>query len=571
MPLARLVRHFVNRSFRGGAESDSDELDFSTGLLLVLLPIPGTFVSIFFYDKYSTLLQFLRRDLVMNPYSASLGDEYLFVVVSMVVTGILAVWRWDSILLDRRDFANLAHLPISAWKLFFSNLLAITFVTALFAFEVNIGSTLLFPVVVSSSYPEFSIYLGFAVGHAVSVILAGIFTFVAVIALIGLLMSVFPYRAFRRISQYLRILLVVFFLFLLMSSFAVAPLIERLPQQPDSIVRFLPPVWFLSLCEALRHPSSPVFHDLGITGLIAIAAATTLALGSYTLSFRRCFLNIPEAVDSTGSQSASLIPVMIRIVNKFYLLTPTSRACFAFMIQTLARSERHFVTLGAMIGTGLLLSAQTLLDATHSGAEVSTRIPSPGLLSIPLILVYCLAVGLRLVFEIPADLRANWIFKLLVDPTASVGTALGRTFIWTIIAPCLLVFCFPAYVYRWGWQVATLHLGFVAVMTYLLIETLIVRLRKIPFTCSLPLFKANAFVWIFLLVLGFYLFVRVGTLLEYLAFLYPLRITMLAISISAWWLVLHYYQSNILQMDKSLIFEERPIETVQLLGLESLK
>lgn len=141
-PLVRLVMHFVNRSFRGGAESDTDELDFSTGLLLVLLPIPGTFVAIFFYDKYSTLLQYLRRDLVMNPYAASLGDEYLFVVVAMVVTGILAVWRWDSILLDKRDFANLAHLPVSAWRLFFANLLAIIFLTGLFAFEVNIGSTL---------------------------------------------------------------------------------------------------------------------------------------------------------------------------------------------------------------------------------------------------------------------------------------------------------------------------------------------------------------------------------------------------------------------------------------------
>jgi hypothetical protein len=106
-PFARLIVHFTNRSFHGGAESDSDDMDFSTGLLLVLLPIPGIFVSIFFYDKYPTLLQFIRRDLVMDPYTASLGDEYLFVVVSMFVIGIIAVWRWDSILLDRRDFANL--------------------------------------------------------------------------------------------------------------------------------------------------------------------------------------------------------------------------------------------------------------------------------------------------------------------------------------------------------------------------------------------------------------------------------------------------------------------------------
>ena len=112
-PFVRLAGHFVNRSLRGGAESDSEELDFSTGLLLMLLPVPGIFVSIIFYDKYSTFLQWIRKDLTMEPYRASLGDEYLFIVVSMVLTGVIAVWRWDSILLDRRDFANLVHLPVS--------------------------------------------------------------------------------------------------------------------------------------------------------------------------------------------------------------------------------------------------------------------------------------------------------------------------------------------------------------------------------------------------------------------------------------------------------------------------
>jgi hypothetical protein len=217
----RLVGHFVNRSLRGGAESDSEELDFSTGLLLMLLPVPGTFVSIIFYDKYSTFLQWIRKDLTMEPYSASLGDEYLFIVVSMVLTGVIAVWRWDSILLDRRDFANLVHLPVSAWKLFTANLVAILFLTMLFALEVNIGSTVLFPLVVSSSYPELSIYAGFAAGHAIGVGLASVFTFAAVVALIGLLMFSLPYRVFRRVSQYLRIALVLFFLFLLMTSFMV--------------------------------------------------------------------------------------------------------------------------------------------------------------------------------------------------------------------------------------------------------------------------------------------------------------------------------------------------------------
>jgi hypothetical protein len=566
-PFVRLVGHFVNRSLRGGAESDSEELDFSTGLLLMLLPVPGTFVSIIFYDKYSTFLQWIRKDLIMEPYSASLGDEYLFIVVSMVLTGVIAVWRWDSILLDRRDFANLVHLPIPAWKLFTANLAAILFLTMLFAFEVNIGSTVLFPLVVSSSYPEFSIYAGFALGHAVGVGLASVFTFAAVVALIGLLMFSLPYRVFRRVSQYLRIALMLFFLFLLMTSFMVGPLTNRLKENPGSIVRLVPPVWFLSLCEMMRHAAAPVYQHLGALALLALAATIVLAGMAYGLSYRRCFLSIPETVEGSASRRGLLIPVLLRMANRWYLPTPARRACFAFVARTLTRSEKHFTVLGAFAGMGLLLGAQTLMTATHDGTEMGGQIPAPAFLSVPLILVYCLVVGLRFIFEIPADLRANWIFKIQIDAGAGESVALGRALAWTILAPLLIVACVPAYAYGWGWQVALLHLGYVGVMTWLLVETMIVRLRKIPFTCSLPMFKENAFVVLFLLFLGFYLFVRAGAFLEYVAFVDPVRTIIPGIVLGGWWLAIRQYRKNLLEIEKEIIFEEVPVEAVQLLDL----
>jgi hypothetical protein len=566
-PFVRLVGHFVNRSLRGGAESDSEEMDFSTGLLLMLLPVPGTFVSIIFYDKYSTFLQWIRKDLIMEPYSASLGDEYLFIVVSMVLTGVIAVWRWDSILLDRRDFANLVHLPVSAWNLFTANLVAILLLTMLFAFEVNIGSTILFPLVVSSSYPEFSIYAGFAVGHAVGVGLASVFTFAAVVAVIGLLMFSLPYRVFRRVSQYLRIALALFFLFLLMTSFMVGPLTSRLRENPGSIIRLLPPVWFLSLCEAVRHAAAPVYQHLGMLAWWALVGTIVLAGVAYALSYRRCFLSIPETVEGSASSGGLLVPAMLRVANRWYLPTPARRACFAFVARTLSRSEKHFTALGAFVGMGLLLGAQTLVTATHDGTEMGGRIPAPALLSVPLILVYCLVVGLRFIFEIPADLRANWIFKMQIDAGAGESVALGRALAWTILAPLLIVVCVPAYAYGWGWPVALLHLGYVGLMTWLLVETMTVRLRKIPFTCSLPVFKENAFVVLFLLFLGFYLFVRAGAFLEYVAFVDAVRAIVPATVLGVWWLVIRQYRKNLLEMEKEIIFEEGPVEAVQLLDL----
>ena len=42
----------------------------------------------------------------------------------MTVTGAIAVWRWDAIFPDRRDYMNMAHLPVATRTIFFANLLA---------------------------------------------------------------------------------------------------------------------------------------------------------------------------------------------------------------------------------------------------------------------------------------------------------------------------------------------------------------------------------------------------------------------------------------------------------------
>jgi hypothetical protein len=343
----------------------------------------------------------------------------------------------------------------------------------------------------------------------------------------------------------------------------------NLREHPESLIRFLPPVWFVSLCEAVRHTAAPAYQQLGMVALLALAGAGVLAGLTYALSYRRCFLSIPETVEATASQSAFLLPVLLRAANRWYLPTTVRRACFAFVVRTLLRSEKHFTALGAFLGMGLLLSAQTLLTATHDGTEMGGWVPAPALLSAPLILVYCLLVGLRVIFEIPADLRANWIFKMQIDAAAGESVALGRALAWTMLAPLLLLLCLPAYAYGWGWPMALLHLGYVALLTALLVETMILRLRKIPFTCSLPVFKQNAFVVLFLLFLGFYLFVRAGAFLEYVALVDPVRAIIPVILLGSWWMVIRQYRANQLDMDRQIIFEEVAVEAVQLLDLDT--
>src|SRR5256885_3384057 len=118
------------------------------GGLLALLAVPGGFGSLLLFDKYSTLLMFLRQRPAFNIYTESLPDKYFFIVFSMAITGVVTVLKWDRILPGLKDYANLAPLPISPRTIFTASLTAIFITASLFASDVNAASAVLFPLVV---------------------------------------------------------------------------------------------------------------------------------------------------------------------------------------------------------------------------------------------------------------------------------------------------------------------------------------------------------------------------------------------------------------------------------------
>ena len=157
-PFWRMVQLFVARIFRGGGDSDAEGLDLGVGLVLTLLAMPGGFVSLLLLNKYGTLLQWLRGIPNVDPLLITLPDEYFFIVLSMTVTGAVAVWRWEAIFPDRRDYMNLVPLPISTRSIFLANLVAVVCLAGLIAVDVNAASCILFPVVVEATQKIASIF-----------------------------------------------------------------------------------------------------------------------------------------------------------------------------------------------------------------------------------------------------------------------------------------------------------------------------------------------------------------------------------------------------------------------------
>jgi hypothetical protein len=125
------------------------------------------------------------------------------------------------------------------------------------------------------------------------------------------------------------------------------------------------------------------------------------------------------------------------------------------------------------------------------------------LLASSIVFVGLWVVGTRVVFSLPLDLPASWIFR--VAPFGAGQRCLRarrRTLLVVSIAPPLaasaaLLFCL------WPWRPAAAHMAALAFAAIILAEFSFDGVQRIPFTCSyLPgrsKFHLTFWLWLFLL------------------------------------------------------------------------
>jgi hypothetical protein len=570
-PFWRMVSLFVARIFRGGGDSDTEGLDLGIGLVLTLLALPGAFVSLFLMDKYGSLLQWLRGITHVDTLAVVLPDEYFFIVLSMSVTGAVAVWRWDAIFPDRRDYMNLVPLPIATRSIFFANLVAVFFLVVLIAFDVNAASCILFPMVVAASQSEFVFFAKFAVVHAVGVLLASGFAFFAVFSVLGILMAVLPPRAFQRVSAYVRGVVVVYLVGLLCTTFAVPDLLRHVDGRVPTWTMLMPSTWFLGLCQSVRGRADPVLMALSARVIPGIVAVVTVALCAYAAGYRRHFVRIAEIADTTViAHKPDLSSRRWRLgvlLDRVALRTPFQKGGFRFLCKTMVRSEAHRLVLTGVGGLALVLASQALLDAFEGARSWGAAALSPDALSIPFILSFLIIVGLRIVFEVPVELRSNWIFQLMLDWDGQECERLARKLILIAVLPALVVIAFPVYAYLEGWLVAGLHTLLVVTWAVLLTNIVLVRFRKLPFTCTLPLFKQHSFVIVLGFCFGFLIYAVSTPQFEASALLEPVRMLSFVPVAAVAWYVPHFLAKSAIDLEKRLIFEESPTQTIEALRL----
>jgi len=556
-PSILLLRLFAGRMFKGGGELGADELDLGLGVVFIFLAMPGVLVSLLMFEKYGSLIRFLRGDGTFDPYIATIPDEYFFIVLSMSVSCAVALWRWNSIFPDRRDYANFVHLPISLTRIFFANLFAVFALTALLTVVVNVASFVLFPVAVLGSQPSFSKLFRFAFGHAVSVSLSSVFSFLAIFALSGLLLACLPSRIYRKVSVYVRFVVALGLLAVLATSFTVSSILSGGSKLTYLRLGGFPSAWFLGLAETLWGNGNDVFFALlARRAMISLGLALLISVIAYSLSFRRSFARIPELADVGPLPRSRRLRLPAILLDATILRDAKLRACYHFVSRTLLRSDAHLQIVLAFAALGLVVAAQTVNATYHPGFSFTAQPPSMALLSIPYILSYCLLLGIRLAFEVPLDLPANWIFKLWIEPDGDLPRQVARRVLLTFPLGWLVPLCFLYSAILWGWLTALLQTALLIACSAVFVEVLLVKFRKIPFTCSYPPFESNSPLYIVAYLAGFVLFaIYIPQIVQWsivtrwgIAFFLPLVLLSL--------IGTRQFRKQMLDMDKELIFEE---------------
>jgi hypothetical protein len=401
-----LVRHCTIRTLVSDGPASQADATREASQVLALVAGPGLVIPFLLILKYL----YLATNAPAWIPAAVQSDRCLFVSYALAVMGMAAAWQWDALGLDRRDHATLAPLPISVRTVHLASCLAQCLSLAIFFVAANGGPLLLFPVVLEYA-GEAGIGLSHVLAQLVSTLTGCAFVFFLVLTVRGILPALLGPRASSRLTPWIQAGLIVSAALLLFLYPQTARALTGLERGGGSFPYWVPTLWFTGLQEWLLGADQPLPAALAGTAIHALAAVLAGYLLTLCLTVRRYTRLGTEGADSAGRPASRWRDRMRNWLDRLWLTQPLERAAFHFCLASLFRNRRQKMIFTGAAAFAFALSAARI--ATVWSAERSDM-TDQAVLSIPLILSFCLLVGVRYSAAVPADLPANWLFQINV-------------------------------------------------------------------------------------------------------------------------------------------------------------
>lgn len=422
--------------------------------------------------------------------AVSWSDQEFLMSMTIAVAGIFVIICWDALFPDRTDCMVLSALPVRARTVLAAKLVAVFTVFAFLVTAANAVPMLVFPTLMIANGTGENPALWF-VAQFVATTAAALFVFAAAAAVQGVLINLLPYRAFRKVSAACQLGAV----FLLLIMFLATPDIAtpgRLGAPENRLAStVLPAFWFLGLYQAIMGSTLPVAGRLAQMALCGLGSAVLIATVSYWAGYARYVRRTVEDAGAAALRVRRGRGLMPPFADWLVVHEPGERAIFHFMWRTMTRSRTHRLVFAAYMSLGLTYLAMGNIGLMEGRGVEKLLKPDAATGGIPIVLSFFALVGMRNLFSLPVELRANWLFKL--TEKATPREALRAVYKLMLVGGVLpaVAFSLPVYSVLWGPATGIRFAVLVLLVELIVTEKLMRDFRKIPFACSYLPGKAN--------------------------------------------------------------------------------
>jgi hypothetical protein len=483
-----LLHHFFMRLFNLELVCGSSDARSTVVQWLAFLAVPGQFLPLL-------LLVFSTRIMLTMPLlertAIILSFQYYYLGFSMVVTGLVTLLNWDSLFPDSRDYAALAPLPVKPRTFFLAKVAALLGFNLAFTVAMNFWNAILYPYVASCSFGNTTSGTRLMAVHAFCILAGNGLVVAALLCLQGLLLNLVPSRWYASISLFAQFLVYLFLIScLLMLPGIYYSLLDFLSGRSRGI-QYFPATWILALYEGLMNRSLPPLLPLANWALWSLAGSLAGAAGLYGLCYRRALNNLPASrvvqVRPPGVFWSNFWDFSARKIFR----SPQDRALFEFVGKTLSRSRLHQIYFMGFIGAGLAFVIREIAGIVSSQGWEGLMQSTLTLQAIPLGFTFFVLIGIRLIYTVPAEISANWIFQISDGAKFPESLcALRRAMLIQVLLPVQMVFFLMSCIFQ-GWSIAFPTLVFGLLLSLLWLEGLFLRWNRVPFACTYQPGKAK--------------------------------------------------------------------------------
>jgi hypothetical protein len=472
------ARTIARATFDGFLQSDLVPQGMQAPALIwaaAFLVGPALFLPTRFLVKYP----FIRRFHPERLESAFWDDRMLFLILSAGAMGVVSVVLWDTLFPARRDAFVLTPLPVSLPVQMLGRLLGLSTLCIVFAVALNVIPAVTFPVTSAAGFLEMPRSMA---AHLVATTAADVFVFFGITAIQGVVILALGRGAAARLAAVAQTATVVVLLLALLFFGALRDLTKDAIVRGDSAqpeLLFLPTAWFLGLYEYIAGSPRPVMGALALRAIVAAVVPLAVTAAIYAFGYHRLLARAVETPHR--SRRPPFVTLGSRLVRALFVRQPQQQAICGFVLRAVSRSGRHSMLASIYVGAALALMITFVLpDLLRFGPSAFAE-PAVPVLALPLVLSVGLAVGVRILMTIPAEMGARWIFMTSALTPRRTDAAAHKALL-LLVVPAVVVTAAATAGPLWGARIAVVHAAFCASLSVLLCEVLLMGYRGVPLT-----------------------------------------------------------------------------------------